>query len=142
MGENKKIVMTIAGSDPSGGAGIQADLKIFSALGLHGISVITCVTAQNTQKVESIHQIPVEIIEKQIDLLLKDMKPVVVKTGMLYDKKIVKSSVLTGGRADVKQTDEGIKISIPKEHQQDIDTIVVLKLNGPADDIAPVDVEE
>jgi len=58
------------------------------------------------------------------------------------DKKIVKSSVLTGGKADVEQTDQGIKISIPKEHHKDIDTIVILKLNGRGDDIAPVDVEE
>ena len=52
MGENKKIVMTIAGSDPSGGAGIQADLKIFHLLNIHGLTVLTCITAQNTKKVE------------------------------------------------------------------------------------------
>jgi len=58
------------------------------------------------------------------------------------DKKIVKSSILTGGKADVEQTEEGIKISIPNEHRRDIDTIVVLKLKGRGDDIAPLDVEE
>jgi hydroxymethylpyrimidine/phosphomethylpyrimidine kinase len=83
--------MTIAGSDPSGGAGVQADLKTFTNLGLHGITVITCVTAQNTQKVKTIHKLPAELIEKQIDTLFEDMKPTAVKTGMLFDEDIVKS---------------------------------------------------
>jgi len=91
MEANKKIVMTIAGSDSSGGAGIQADLKTFTALNLHGTTVITCVTSQNTQGVTSIQKISVENIENQIDTVLKDMKPAAVKTGMLYDEKVVKS---------------------------------------------------
>lgn len=66
MKTNKKIVMTIAGSDPSGGAGIQADLKTFTALDLHGVTVITCVTAQNTQSVKAIHKIPVKLIENVV----------------------------------------------------------------------------
>jgi hydroxymethylpyrimidine/phosphomethylpyrimidine kinase len=85
----KKIVLSIAGSDPSGGAGIQADLKAFTALGLHGITAITCITAQNTQRVKKIHKLPVEVIENQIDAMLEDMQPDAVKTGMLYDEEIV-----------------------------------------------------
>ena len=91
MGIKKKIAMSIAGSDSSGGAGIQADLKTFNALGLHGTTAITCITAQNTQGVKAIYKIPVEIIESQIDVLLEDVKPDAVKTGMLYDEEIVKS---------------------------------------------------
>lgn len=91
MGNKKKIAMTIAGSDPSGGAGIQTDLKAFAFLGLHGVSAITCITAQNTQHVEITYKLPVEIIESQIDVLLEDIKPDAVKTGMLYDKEIVES---------------------------------------------------
>lgn len=91
MGTKKKIVMSIAGSDPSGGAGVQADLKTFTALGLHGTTAVTCITAQNTKGVKAIHKLPIKIIEKQIDLLLEDMKPDAVKTGMLYDQEIVKS---------------------------------------------------
>ena len=90
MAKTKKIAMSIAGSDSSGGAGVQADLKIFSALGLHGITAITCITSQNTQEVKNIHKLPIEIIESQIDTLLLDMNPNAVKTGMLFDEEIVK----------------------------------------------------
>ena len=58
----KKIALSIAGSDPSSGAGIQADLKSFSFLGLHGTTVVTCITSQNTRRVKKIHKLPVEII--------------------------------------------------------------------------------
>lgn len=91
METKKKIAMSIAGSDPSGGAGIQADLKTFTALGLHGLTTITCVTVQNTEQVKTIYKIPVHLIEKQIDVLYEDMHPDAVKTGMLYDEEIVKS---------------------------------------------------
>lgn len=89
MGDKKKIAMAIAGSDPSGGAGVQADLKAFTILGLHGITVVTCITAQNTKQVKTTYKLPVEIIEKQIDVILEDLQPNAVKTGMLYDKEIV-----------------------------------------------------
>jgi len=85
----KKIALSIAGSDPSGGAGIQADLKAFTILGVHGITTITCITAQNTQRVKKIHKLPVEVIEDQIDAILEDMRPDAVKTGMLYDEEII-----------------------------------------------------
>jgi len=91
MKEKEKIVMSIAGSDSSSGAGIQADLKAFTFLGLHGLTVITCITAQSTLGVKTIHKLPLSVIEDQIDTLIEDMKPIIVKTGMLYDEKIVKS---------------------------------------------------
>ncbi len=84
-----KSALTIGGSDPSSGAGIQADLKAFSVIGVHGCSVITCVTAQNTKKLHGIYDIPLEHIEKQLDTVLEDIKIDACKTGMLYSPKIV-----------------------------------------------------
>jgi len=87
----KKIpkCLTIAGSDSGGGAGIQADLKTFSALGVHGSSVITAVTAQNTKEVTAVHNIPLDIIEKQIDAVLSDIGADAVKIGMLSNSEII-----------------------------------------------------
>jgi hydroxymethylpyrimidine/phosphomethylpyrimidine kinase len=85
-----KSVLTIAGSDPSGGAGIQADLAAFAYTGVHGCTVITCVTAQNQNKVSKIHAVPMDIIEAQLDVVLKDQKISACKTGMLYSPDIVK----------------------------------------------------
>ena len=86
----KKVALSIAGSDSSGGAGIQADLKSFSYLGIHGVTALTCVTAQNTQQVRSIYKVPVDIIEHQIESLFDDCSIAAVKTGMLCDEQIVK----------------------------------------------------
>lgn len=83
--------LTIAGSDSGGGAGIQADLKTFSALGIHGSSVITAITAQNTKEVTAVYNIPLEIIEKQIDAVLSDIGADAVKIGMLSNKEIIKT---------------------------------------------------
>jgi hydroxymethylpyrimidine/phosphomethylpyrimidine kinase len=77
------IALTIAGSDSSGGAGIQADLKTFAALGVYGASVITAVTAQNTQVVNAIHAVPPEIVAAQIDAVFADLAIGAVKIGML-----------------------------------------------------------
>jgi len=85
----KKIALSIAGSDPSGGAGMQADLKAFTALGIHGVTAITCITAQNTKNVKTIYKLPTKLVEDQIDTILDDMHPSAAKTGMLYDKDIV-----------------------------------------------------
>jgi len=87
----RKVALSIAGSDPSGGAGIQADLKSFAFLGLHGITAITCVTSQNTQQVKNIYKLPIEIIENQIDCIFEDFHIDAVKIGMLYDKEIIES---------------------------------------------------
>ena len=85
----KKNVLTIAGTDPSGGAGIQADIKSFHYCGVHGLSVITSLTAQNTQGVKEIFQVPSSFIASQIDAVFEDFSVNAVKTGMLYNGNIV-----------------------------------------------------
>src|SRR5512143_3637295 len=77
------IAVTIAGSDSSGGAGIQADLKTFAALGVYGASVIAALTAQNTQRVVAIHDVPADFIAAQIDAVFSDLAVGAVKIGML-----------------------------------------------------------
>jgi hydroxymethylpyrimidine/phosphomethylpyrimidine kinase len=83
------IALTIAGSDSGGGAGIQADLKTFSALGVYGASVITAVTAQNTQAVTAVHDIPVDIVTQQIQAVLDDINVAAIKVGMLSSSEII-----------------------------------------------------
>ena len=85
------IVMTIAGSDSCGGAGVQADLKTFSALGVHGTCVITSVTAQNTKGVQNTVDLPKEMISAQIESIMDEMNVCYAKTGMLSSSKIVKT---------------------------------------------------
>ena len=82
-GSRIPIALTIAGSDSGGGAGIQADLKSFSALGVYGASVITALTAQNTQGVTGIHDTPPEFITAQIDAVFSDLDVAAVKIGMV-----------------------------------------------------------
>ncbi len=77
------IAVTIAGSDSGGGAGIQADLKSFSANGVYGASVLTALTAQNTQGVNAIHDVPAEFVRAQIDAVYSDLKVTATKIGML-----------------------------------------------------------
>jgi hydroxymethylpyrimidine/phosphomethylpyrimidine kinase len=81
--------LTIAGSDSGGGAGIQADIKTFSAIGVYGASVITSITAQNTVSVTAIQNIDVSVIEKQIDAVMSDIGAHAVKTGMLSTAEII-----------------------------------------------------
>jgi hydroxymethylpyrimidine/phosphomethylpyrimidine kinase len=83
------IALTVAGSDSGGGAGIQADLKAFSALGVYGASVVTAVTAQNTRAVTAVHAIPTEVIAAQLDAVFDDLKVAAVKVGMLGDPRVI-----------------------------------------------------
>ena len=85
------IALTIAGSDSGGGAGIQADLKSFSALGVYGASVITAVTAQNTKTVAAVHVIPAPMVEAQIKTVLEDLNVRAIKIGMLATSEIIAS---------------------------------------------------
>jgi len=83
--------LTVAGSDSVGGAGLQADLKAFEAVGVHGCSVVTCVTSQNTKGVSSIFPIPSAEVASQLESVLEDVHLDAVKTGMLYSADIVKT---------------------------------------------------
>jgi len=84
-------VLTIAGSDSGGGAGIQADLKTFAANGCYGMSVITALTAQNTLGVTGIHAVPVEFVAAQIDAVLSDIGADAVKIGMLFSPELIRT---------------------------------------------------
>jgi hydroxymethylpyrimidine/phosphomethylpyrimidine kinase len=85
------IALTIAGSDSGGGAGIQADLKTFAALGVHGASVITCVTAQNPRRVMAVQPCSVRIVRQQMEAVFEELPPAAVKTGMLFSAEIIRT---------------------------------------------------
>ncbi len=84
-----KSALTIAGFDPLGGAGVQADLKVMHHFGIYGLSVITALTAQDSGGVKNIKPVDGEFVKKQIAVLLNDIKPAATKTGMLYSEAIV-----------------------------------------------------
>ena len=88
---SRPIALTIAGSDPSGGAGIQADLKTFTVLGAYGASVITALTAQNTRAVTGVHKVPAEFITAQFEAVTSDLNIAATKTGMLGDEEAVRT---------------------------------------------------
>ncbi len=84
-------MLTIAGSDPSGGAGIQADLKTFHAFGCYGEAVLAALTVQNTRGVTGVHAVPVPFVVRQIEAVLEDIPPAAVKTGMLATRSLVEA---------------------------------------------------
>jgi hydroxymethylpyrimidine/phosphomethylpyrimidine kinase len=81
-----KTALTIAGSDPTGGAGLQADLKVFKAFDVYGLSAVSAVTAQNTNGVDSVFPVDKDAFEKQLRVLLQDIRPDALKAGMLYSE--------------------------------------------------------
>ena len=85
------VALTIAGSDSSGGAGIQADLKVFQALGIYGATAVTAVTVQNSKGVHRIHPVPADVVSAQIHELFEDIRPSAVKIGMLVSAEIVQA---------------------------------------------------
>ena len=85
------IVMSIAGVDPSGGAGILADIKTFQALGVYGTGIVTALTAQNPKMMYSLKAIETDYVEEQIDAVLDSYNVEYIKTGMLYSKDIIKT---------------------------------------------------
>jgi hydroxymethylpyrimidine/phosphomethylpyrimidine kinase len=85
------VALTIAGSDSSGGAGIQADLKTFTVHGVYGASVITALTAQNTQGVRGVHAVPAEFVALQLEAVLADLDVKAIKTGMLTSAETIES---------------------------------------------------
>src|ERR1043165_9305097 len=91
MNRRKKlpVALTIAGSDSGGGAGIQTDLKTFAALGVHGTSAITCLTAQNPRGVRGIEPATPQMVREQIEAVFNELHPAAVKTGMLLSAPII-----------------------------------------------------
>jgi len=92
MNRRRRIptALTIAGSDSGGGAGIQADLKTFASLGVHGASAVTCVTAQNPKRVRAIQQCDPNLVRQQIEAVFDELPPAAVKTGMLFSAGVVR----------------------------------------------------
>lgn len=85
------VILSIAGSDTSGGAGIQADIKTITGLGGHALTVVTALTAQNSLGVSAIHRIPSDFVTKQIDQVIRDIPPQAVKIGMLHGAETVRA---------------------------------------------------
>ena len=85
----KKTALTIAGSDSSGGAGIQADLKTMHGCGVFGMSAITAITAQNTTGVKSIQKVSVQMLADQLDMVFSDIYPDAIKIGMTFDSDLI-----------------------------------------------------
>src|SRR5436190_12695931 len=84
-------VLTIAGSDSGGGAGIQADLKAFAAAGAHGLSAIVALTAQNTVGVTAVHELPPEFVIAQLEAVFSDIGVDAAKTGMLFSRRVIEA---------------------------------------------------
>jgi hydroxymethylpyrimidine/phosphomethylpyrimidine kinase len=92
------VALTIAGSDPSGGAGIQADLKTFHQFGVYGEAVITLITVQNTVRVSRVEVLPTDLVEAQIEAVLEDIPPLAAKTGALGSAEMVAAVARAAGR--------------------------------------------
>ena len=99
----KSKVLIIAGSDSSGGAGIQADIKTVSALGCYAMTAITAVTVQNTTGVKSIIPIKPKEISNQIEFTAKDIKPNAIKIGMLHSAKVISAVMKSLKKIDIKK---------------------------------------
>jgi hydroxymethylpyrimidine/phosphomethylpyrimidine kinase len=122
-----KAALTIAGSDSSGGAGLQADVKAMSSLGVHPCTVVTCVTSQNTQDVDSIFPLPAEEIGKQLGSILEDIEVSAAKTGMLYSAEIVEVVVNGIEKSGLPLVVDPVMISTTEKSLQSEDLIVALK---------------
>ncbi|TQS43631.1 bifunctional hydroxymethylpyrimidine kinase/phosphomethylpyrimidine kinase [Cryptosporangium phraense] len=85
------VALTVAGSDSGGGAGLQADLHTFAAFGVHGTTAVTAVTVQNTVAVSAVHEIPPHLVGEQIRVVMEDLRPGAVKTGMLASAPIIQA---------------------------------------------------
>ncbi|MBF0606168.1 MAG: bifunctional hydroxymethylpyrimidine kinase/phosphomethylpyrimidine kinase [Candidatus Magnetobacterium sp. LHC-1] len=80
-----KIALSVAGFDPTSGAGVTADLRVFQSEGVYGLSVVSAITAQNTQGVQFVQGVSIEAFDRQLDVLLSDIRPDAIKTGILYN---------------------------------------------------------
>src|SRR5713226_8318062 len=120
------IAVTIAGSDSGGGAGIQADLKTFSALGVYGATVITALTAQNTHGVSAIHDVPPELVTAQIDAVFSDLAVGAVKIGMLRRELLPRARVVTPNLPEAAALLDGKIAASEAEMQAQAERILAL----------------
>lgn len=89
--DRMKVALTIAGSDPSGGAGLQADLKVFARFGVYGLSAVSAITVQNTFAIADISPVSESLLDAQLTVLLNDIRPDALKTGMLYSRAAIRT---------------------------------------------------
>ncbi|RFM34114.1 bifunctional hydroxymethylpyrimidine kinase/phosphomethylpyrimidine kinase [Chitinophaga silvisoli] len=121
-------VLTIAGSDSGGGAGIQADLKTFSALGCFGTSAITAITVQNTLGVTGIHSIPPDIVAGQIRAVMDDIQPAAIKIGMIHSPDLALAIAATLERyPDVPVVLDPVMVATSGDRLIESETISILK---------------
>jgi len=122
------VVLTIAGSDSGGGAGIQADLKTISALGCFGTTAITAITAQNTLGVSGIHPIPVEFVKSQIKAVMDDLRPSVIKIGMVHSAaQAIGIAEALGDYKNVPVVFDPVMVASSGDHLLAEDTIATFK---------------
>ena len=108
-------VLSIAGSDSSGGAGIQADIKTISAIGCYAMTAITAITAQNTTGVRAVQGIAPDIVGAQLEAVWDDIPPLAIKTGMLYDKAIIDAVADVIGPAKARLVVDALRANRPAE---------------------------
>ena len=107
----KPVALTIAGSDPSGGAGVQADLKTFHQFGVYGEAVITLITVQNTMGVERVELLPADLITQQIHAVIRDIPPAAAKTGALGTREIIEAISAAASNFDFPLVVDPVMIS-------------------------------
>jgi hydroxymethylpyrimidine/phosphomethylpyrimidine kinase len=126
------VALTIAGSDSGGGAGVQADLRTFAALGVFGTTAITCVTAQNTARVNAVHVLPAAFVRAQIEAVIEDMTVLGAKTGVLYSEEIVKEVAALAPRLPPLVVDPVLTASTGRRLTDDAAVRAYLELLLPA----------
>lgn len=121
------VALTIAGSDSGGGAGIQADLKVFFALGCHGTSALTALTAQNTRGVTGIHPVAPDFVVEQIETVVEDLAPAAAKTGMLASRSIVEAVAEATRRLALPVVVDPVFVSANRDRLLEEDAVEALK---------------
>ena len=122
------VALTVAGSDPSGGAGVQADLKTFSALGAYGTAVLTALTAQNTRGVTGVHPVPAPFVGEQVATLLADVTVHATKTGMLGTAAVVREvAAALAGRAAGPVVVDPVMVATSGDRLVDDDAVAAVR---------------
>ena len=122
------VALTIAGSDCSAGAGIQADLKTFQHFGVHGLTAITCVVSETANIVRAVHPVPVDVVADQISLLLESFPVRAVKTGMLFSAPhVIAVAEILGRHRDVQLVVDPVMIASTGDSLLEPDAVTAYK---------------